>query len=349
MPSSAGDEPLPRGVPARETLLDDELPRDDMSMPQDYAWLESTDEDRRRVYLLPNATVGRADNNAVLIADPRVSATHACLRYAAPDQWVLRDLGSKNGTKIDGVSIAPGKDLVLENDATIAFGGVPTRWIFHSGLPADLIVREVTVGSPASGELVPTDGIVALPSVEEPRSLVFRRADRWVLEGVGAESQALHDFVVFEVERHAYQVRISDYTPTLTSSDVRPTIATARLVLRVSRDEEHVSAEVGVAGATQSLSPRSHLYLLVVLARARAADRARGLGDDEAGWCHVEDVQKEMAVSSPEALNVHVFRVRKEFGRLSFSDPGQVIERRRMSGQIRLGLSDEQVDIELST
>jgi pSer/pThr/pTyr-binding forkhead associated (FHA) protein len=46
-------------------------------------------------------TVGRADTNDVVLADERVSRLHAALELVA-GQWVVRDLGSRNGTFVDG-------------------------------------------------------------------------------------------------------------------------------------------------------------------------------------------------------------------------------------------------------
>jgi hypothetical protein len=53
------------------------------------------------VVLQPLTTLGRGDENTIVIDDPHVSARHAELRFAR-GQWWLRDLGSSNGTEVNG-------------------------------------------------------------------------------------------------------------------------------------------------------------------------------------------------------------------------------------------------------
>lgn len=54
--------------------------------------------------LLDDAVIGRESGLLVELDDPRVSARHAELRYQH-DQWWLRDLGSSNGTLLNGQSV----------------------------------------------------------------------------------------------------------------------------------------------------------------------------------------------------------------------------------------------------
>lgn len=48
--------------------------------------------------------VGRASDNTIAIDDATVSAHHARLSYQA-GQWILEDLGSRNGTRVNGVGV----------------------------------------------------------------------------------------------------------------------------------------------------------------------------------------------------------------------------------------------------
>jgi pSer/pThr/pTyr-binding forkhead associated (FHA) protein len=65
-------------------------------------------------------TIGRAPSNDVVIDDPTVSAQHASLTKSASG-YRLRDLGSTNGTQIDGISIT---DAELKDGNEIRFGYV---------------------------------------------------------------------------------------------------------------------------------------------------------------------------------------------------------------------------------
>ena len=48
--------------------------------------------------------VGRARDNTIAIDDVTVSAHHARLSHRA-GQWILEDLGSRNGTRVNGVGV----------------------------------------------------------------------------------------------------------------------------------------------------------------------------------------------------------------------------------------------------
>jgi pSer/pThr/pTyr-binding forkhead associated (FHA) protein len=65
-------------------------------------------------------TIGRTPSNDVVIDHPTVSWQHAALTKS-PSGYRLKDLGSTNGTQIDGVSIT---DAELKDGAEIRFGYV---------------------------------------------------------------------------------------------------------------------------------------------------------------------------------------------------------------------------------
>jgi len=65
-------------------------------------------------------SIGRAPSNDVVIDDSTVSAQHASLTKSASG-YRLKDLGSTNGTQINGVSIS---DAELKDGAEIRFGYV---------------------------------------------------------------------------------------------------------------------------------------------------------------------------------------------------------------------------------
>jgi predicted component of type VI protein secretion system len=70
---------------------------------------------------VPVANVGRADYNDVVIADPSVSTMHAKLQSRG-GVWMLSDLGSTNGTFVDGALVDA--EVPLSPGATIRFGEV---------------------------------------------------------------------------------------------------------------------------------------------------------------------------------------------------------------------------------
>lgn len=76
-----------------------------------------------RVHALSAATQIRRQvvHNGIAIAEPSVSRTHADLRLVGTDRWEVRDLGSSNGTSVNGKRI----DLKqVSHGDVIAFGHV---------------------------------------------------------------------------------------------------------------------------------------------------------------------------------------------------------------------------------
>ena len=98
--------------------------------------------------------IGRADYNDLVIADPSVSTTHARLQRK-DDVWVLSDLGSTNGTFVEGDPVTG--ETALTPGTTLRFGDVSALFEPHD---------EPQAGVPgASAEL----GASAPAPVEEPR------------------------------------------------------------------------------------------------------------------------------------------------------------------------------------
>jgi hypothetical protein len=68
------------------------------------------------------ANIGRADYNDVVLPEPSVSASHAKLQRR-DDIWILSDLGSTNGTTVDGMPVED-EPIALGPGATLKFGEV---------------------------------------------------------------------------------------------------------------------------------------------------------------------------------------------------------------------------------
>ena len=65
------------------------------------------------VPLLETNLVGRAPDNSVILRDETVSARHARINYTS-GQWILEDLGSKNGTFVN--------EMALEGPLVVTYG-----------------------------------------------------------------------------------------------------------------------------------------------------------------------------------------------------------------------------------
>jgi hypothetical protein len=83
---------------------------------------------RRLPITLVVVNVGRADYNDIVIADPSISTTHAKLQRR-DDVWVLTDLGSTNGTFVEGEPVTG--ETALTPGTTIRFGDVAVLFEPH--------------------------------------------------------------------------------------------------------------------------------------------------------------------------------------------------------------------------
>lgn len=83
--------------------------------PEHSALLVARKDTGRRYDLLADTTIGRSQDNALVISDPTISRQHARIRLEK-DQFLLFDLGSANGTFVNGQKV--------EGPATLADGDV---------------------------------------------------------------------------------------------------------------------------------------------------------------------------------------------------------------------------------
>ncbi len=74
--------------------------------------------------LIANNRIGRAVDNTLVLHDETASAHHALLSFHE-GQWWLEDLGSRNGTAVNGITLEG--PLVLTYGDQIAFGRVEFR------------------------------------------------------------------------------------------------------------------------------------------------------------------------------------------------------------------------------
>jgi len=118
-----------------------------------YLLLRDADDQPTALRLTPGrtATLGRASSNSVVIRDERASRCHAEV-FVADGAWRVRDLESRNGTRVGGQPVsgervlAPG-DVIRIGKTEIAFGlGDP---------PTDPAVGSVAAGSGMSTDHLP--------------------------------------------------------------------------------------------------------------------------------------------------------------------------------------------------
>lgn len=284
------------------------------------------DSRSRRVLTLPaHCLVGRSAACFVRIASTHVSSEHARLSWTG-EHWELRDLGSRNGTTVDGRPVKPGAAVPLVAGATLCFGEERACWTLleDSGpVPAmrDPVTGRVRVAR--EGLLVLSESGSELPYLHE------LAGGQWLLEGTDGPSM-VRDGDVVTVDGQAWVLHLAEPVPGTEESSGRSLwLGSLDFSFAVSPDEEYVTLSLRAGETEHALPPRAHHYLLLTLARMRRQD-----GD---GWCYGDELARRLGIEET-SLNVQIFRARDELVRLGVADASGVVERRRGTGQIRTGI-----------
>ncbi len=87
--------------------------------------VEVGEERGRRLLLLPVTAIGRERDNTLVLEDPYTSAHHALIVWRE-QRWWLEDLGSHNGTQLNGSPVL--RPVPLTHGDRIAVGGTVLRF-----------------------------------------------------------------------------------------------------------------------------------------------------------------------------------------------------------------------------
>jgi hypothetical protein len=290
-------------------------------------------ESGRTCALASRFLVGRAEYAQLRLTERVVSAEHASFRWTG-EGWQLRDLGSRNGTWVDGRKLAAGETVATPAGSRVAFGHRDHVWkLLDDGPPEVAAVR-------ADGKARRTadHGILALPDDDNAEATVFRGPDgRWVVESEAGE-RAIHDGDALRVQGVEWRVHLPIVpASTWEGTEWGPTLANVALHFQVSRNEEHVDVTVKFPGGQHELPARAHHYTLLTLARLRQEDAKTDLPEPEQGWVYQDELTK-MLGCTPNHLNVSIYRIRRELASVDVVGAAGVVERRSGSGQVRLGV-----------
>jgi pSer/pThr/pTyr-binding forkhead associated (FHA) protein len=285
--------------------------------------------------LEPEHLIGRTPTSALGLPHRYISAQHAAIRWNG-NRWELRDLGSRNGTFLDGTRLKSGEECPLHVGSKMAFGKlVAEQWELVDESAPQVMAVPVDGGDPA---LLDGD-LLALPSNDDPRVTIYRNPEgAWVLEQPDESIAPITNLQTFEVDGRTWRFCCTESVRT-TSLAVAPAELEVRhlqLSFSVSRDEEHVQLHMTCGGSSFDMGARSHNYLLLTLARRRLEDADEGVAETTCGWLYQEDLAHDASMAPPQ-LNIDVFRIRKQFAALGVVDAANVIERRPRTRQLRIG------------
>jgi|SRR6185312_5752248 len=105
--------------------------------------------------------VGRDPDCGVVVEDDRVSRRHAAFSYGSMG-WTVTDLGSKNGTLVNGVRVESGR---LAERSWVSFGGLLAHFETIQGAVEDVRderLRRLTTALEIRGDLGPETGLAEL-------------------------------------------------------------------------------------------------------------------------------------------------------------------------------------------
>lgn len=296
-------------------------------------------EQRQRTTVLgPRNIVGRGPEASISLAHRQVSGVHALVTWRPVTGWEIRELGSRNGTWVGTTRLATGETRALSVGDTLHFGSPEEAWTLLDATPPGPVgLREHDRGVVAA-----TNGLLVLPDDERAEVVVFeRQPGDWVLEREGVPAPCAPGERL-ELEGEVWTVLLPNVdstapVPTTWSRSVTLRIEAVGLKLLVSQDEEHVDAYLHLGDTERPLRARVHHFLLLALARARLRDGAQGASPGEEGWVYTDDLCRQLQVSL-RALNLYVVRIRQQLAAEGVQGSANVIERRALSGQMRLAL-----------
>lgn len=278
-------------------------------------------------------TIGRLPNSSLVLKHDYISKRHAILHYSG-ERWEVRDLGSRNGTYLNGELLKPGEDMPVGSGARLAFGRTDQAWEFVDTAPPVAMVVPLGEGEP----LLMEEDMLALPSADNPIVTIYANASgAWVLEQPDSITE-IQSQQTFEVDKKLYRFSCPDKIGKTALAEPLDELEVQHLHLTfsVTRDEEFVHLRVTCGAHQFDLGSRQHNYLLLTLARRRRDDAAEGTPETACGWIYLEDLAHDPSMAPPQ-LNVDVFRIRKQFAAIGVIDAANVVERRPRTKQIRLG------------
>lgn len=278
--------------------------------------------------------VGRAPSCTLRLDEPHVSGEHATLLWTGK-QWELKDLGSRNGTFVDGERVTPGETKVLSRGTQISFGQSDDPWELQEvEAPGAYAVH---TGSGRS--MTARNQMLALPDAVSPEVVAYPdRAGTWVMEVGDDGARPVVDGESVQVGDVTWKLYVPDAHVGTAALDSGPHIDSVTLNFDVSLDEEHVQLTVLHRGNETALEPREHGYTLLTLARARLEDAE--LPPSEQGWIDRDRLLKMLGTDT-NGLNVAIYRARGQLSKAGVEGAAGIVEVRR--GQRRIGLEPERM------
>jgi FHA domain-containing protein len=287
-------------------------------------------------------TIGRCtERSDTVISNPITSRIHLSLEWDG-EQWNIRDL-SKNGTWLGATRLQANQTVPVKPGDKLHIGAPDTPALeFIDDSPP----RSALTGTSEHTPDLPLDPFVFLPNQQMPEAVLLYSYARhsWLLHPIEHDSAQMAERLIHHGDYLRYggmewQVFLAE-TEKTTELNTAPeqSLDDLEFVFDLSQDEENTGLELHSPGRDIKLGERSHHYLLMHLARVRAAEAARGYDQKTQGWVDNEQLKRDLGMEMPH-INIMIFRARKQLSESleATMDSEHLIERGK--GRMRFGCS----------
>lgn len=299
------------------------------------------DTDSQRIIpLRAHHTIGRCtERSDTVCANAMTSRIHMSLEWDG-QRWNARDL-SKNGTWIGRSKLSSNESVPVQLGDTFHLGDpkMPGLQFIDDSPP-----HSALLGIGPNTPTLPLEPFAFLPGQDDPEAVLIYSYQRhcWLLhpmdnDNMRATERIIHHGDSLRYSGFEWQVFLAE-TEEITELRMAPSaqLSDFEFLFDLSQDEENTSLQLRHADRLLDLGERSHHYLLLHLARLRAAQAAQGLDQKTQGWIDNEQLKKDLGMDMPH-INIMIFRARKQIAE-STEDPldsDHLIERGK--GRMRFG------------
>lgn len=284
-------------------------------------------------FLESETLIGRGAQCTLRLNTGFASSQHAVMRWVG-EAWCIWDLGSRNGTWLNGERLESRKRHTVTEGAQLCFGHPEDPWdLVSSAAPVVMVVNVVT------GEQIVVNGPVqGIPSDDSPLVTLYQDvAGVWVMDPGDGPPKSLANGAAFEAGKEVWRFCYPDAATKTVTANLDALGEPPCLHFFVSSDEEYVELQLESPQKTVQLGSRAQNYLLLTLARARLRDRAANIAETSCGWLYKEDLSA--GLEAAQRVDLDVFRIRKHLAQIAPELAASIVERRHRTRQLRIGLA----------
>ncbi len=271
-----------------------------------------------------HALIGRSPACYLQLDFEHASKEHAVIKWTA-GQWSIKDLGSRNGTFVDGRRLEPGDAHALVVGQRVAFGRTEDPWVLEDDDAPVAMAMHLSTRDVRESE----GGLLALPTDATPEVVVLQRpSGDWAVEDTsdGDDPVIVSDRQTVDVAGEAWCLLLPDAQEATPLLPAALSIEAVSFRFGVSLDEEHVTLTLVAPNHEAVLQAREFNYVLLTLARARLEERDKPIA--ERGWIDREVLLKMLRMR-PTALNVAIHRARQRLLEVGLVGAAGIVEVRR--------------------